>query len=222
VQDQGAGIAPDQQDQLFVPFARLGAERTGLEGTGLGLALSQRLMQAMGGTLVLERSGPHGTVFAVELPTAPNPAADSSWITSSGSWSTMASARTPATLLYIEDDLANLTLVEAVLLPRPEWRVIPALQGRLGIELALQHQRDIVLLDLHLPDMHGIDVLRQLRADARAAGAPVVIISADATPRSAEALTSAGVNAFRTKPLDVCAFIGTVERLLLERAGRTR
>jgi PAS domain S-box-containing protein len=217
VHDQGAGIAPEQRDQLFVPFARLGAERTGVEGTGLGLALSQRLTRAMAGALFLERSGPEGSVFTVELPATANPLADAPTLVARAGRPS-AAPRVPATLLYVEDNLANLTLVETVLLPRPEWRLIPALQGRLGIELARQHAPDLILLDLHLPDMHGAEVLRHLRADPRTAQVPVVVISADATPRTIEALTADGAEAFLTKPLDVRAFVHTVERLLARAA----
>ncbi len=156
-------------------------------------------------------------MFSVELPGAPNPLADRPALAARGGRVGGAPAL-PATLLYIEDNLANLTLVETVLLPRPEWRVIPALQGRLGIELAVEHAPDVVLLDLHLPDMHGADVLRRLRADPRTAGTPVVVISADATPRTVDALAADGADAFLTKPLDVRAFVQTVERLLARAA----
>jgi CheY-like chemotaxis protein/anti-sigma regulatory factor (Ser/Thr protein kinase) len=217
VHDQGAGIDAAQRDQLFVPFARLGAEHTGVEGTGLGLALSQRLAQAMGGTLFLERSDAEGSVFAVDLQPTDSPLTALPIVTARGEGAS-AGAPAAATLLYVEDNLANLSLVETILLPRPQWRVLPALQGRLGLELALQHRPDVILLDLHLPDMHGRDVLRELRADARTAGIPVVVISADATPRTVEALTADGVAAFLTKPLDVRAFLATVERALLARA----
>jgi CheY-like chemotaxis protein len=223
VSDEGAGIAPERQGGLFVPFARLGAEHTGVEGTGLGLALSQRLAQAMGGTLLLERSGPGGSVFAVDLPPAEDPLAGVSAIAAraarDGGAPAGAGARGGATLLYIEDNLANLSLVETILLPRPEWRLIPALQGGLGLELAAEHAPDVVLLDLHLPDMHGGEVLRRLRADPRTARVPVVVISADATPRTVEALRAGGADAFLTKPLDVRAFLATVERALAGRAG---
>jgi CheY-like chemotaxis protein/anti-sigma regulatory factor (Ser/Thr protein kinase) len=216
VSDEGPGIAPARQDELFVPFARLGAEHTGVEGTGLGLALSQRLAHAMGAKLFLERSGDGGSVFAVDLAPAADPLANAPALAARDEGARPGS-RPAATLLYIEDNLANLSLVETILLPRPEWRLVPALQGGLGLELAAEHAPDLVLLDLHLPDMHGRDVLRRLRADPRTARVPVVVISADATPRTVEALTADGADDFLTKPLDVRAFVATVERLLARR-----
>jgi PAS domain S-box-containing protein len=218
VSDEGAGIAPAQQGELFVPFARLGAEHTGVEGTGLGLALSQRLAHAMGATLFLERSGAGGSVFAVDLAPAADPLAGAPAFAARAE-DAARGPRPAATLLYIEDNLANLSLVETILLPHPEWRLIPALQGGLGLELAAEHAPDVVLLDLHLPDMHGAEVLRRLRADPRTAGAAVVVISADATPRAVETLTAAGADAFLAKPLDLRLFVRTVERLLEPRGG---
>ncbi|HEU4454819.1 MAG TPA: PAS domain S-box protein, partial [Longimicrobium sp.] len=219
VEDQGAGIPADQRDQLFVPFARLGAEHSSVEGTGLGLALSQRLARAMGGELELERSGPTGSVFYVELRPAADPLADAPGRTARAG-STGSAAEVPeATLLYVEDNLANLTLVETILIPRPGWRVLPALQGRLGLELAAEHVPDVILLDLHLPDIPGREVLRLLRADPRTARTPVVVISADSTPRTVEALLGDGADAFLTKPLDVREFLATVERVLARTAA---
>jgi CheY-like chemotaxis protein len=186
-----------------------------VEGTGLGLALSRRLMEAMGGGLVLEQSGPDGSTFVLEvrlaadpldglvLPPAPAASADEG----------EAPCR-PVTLLYVEDNLANLTLVETILGSRPGWRTIPALQGRLGAELAREHEPDLVLLDLHLPDVNGDEVLRRLRADPRTAHIPVVMISADATPRTIDRLLAQGADAYITKPLDVDEFLATIDRLL--------
>ena len=126
---------------------------------------------------------------------------------------------TTATLLYVEDNLANLALVETILLPRPTWRLVPALQGRLGLELAQRHAPDLILLDLHLPDLPGREVLRLLRADPRTRRTPVVVITADATPGTAEALLAEGATAFLTKPLDVRAFLSTVDRALADATG---
>jgi CheY-like chemotaxis protein len=109
----------------------------------------------------------------------------------------------PLTVLYIEDNLSNLQLVEQVLRLRPAVRLIPAMRPQLGLELAAEHGPDLVLLDLHLPDMPGQEVLRRLRAQARTANVPVVVLSADARPALINELLAQGVRAFLTKPLDV-------------------
>jgi PAS domain S-box-containing protein len=213
VEDTGPGIPPASVDQLFTPFGRLGAERTEVEGTGLGLALSRRLAEAMGGSLDLEATGPAGTVFRLELDGAASPlpaAGDAAAADDDG----QPAPHSPALLLYVEDNLANLSLVETILLSRPRWRTMPALQGRLGVELAREHRPDLVLLDLHLPDLPGEEVLRQLRAGERTARTPVVVISADATRSTIDRLLAAGASAFLTKPLDVQEFLDTLDRLL--------
>jgi CheY-like chemotaxis protein len=211
VEDTGRGIRADLVDQLFTPFARLGAEQTDVEGTGLGLALSQRLCEAMGGALRLEATSPAGSVFRLELRGAESPVR----VLEDARPFTLAEApHREATLLYVEDNLANLSLVETILLSRPGWRTVPALQGQLGVELAREHLPDLVLLDLHLPDIPGAEVLRRLRADPRTARIPVVVVSADATASSLERLRHAGADAYLTKPLDVDEFLAVVERFL--------
>jgi PAS domain S-box-containing protein len=211
VEDGGPGIADDRVHQLFTPFARLGAETTEVEGTGLGLALSRRLTEAMGGTLALESTGPAGSVFRLALDAAHDPRAE---LDSTGTFPALAAPHRDATLLYVEDNLANLSLVETILEARPGWRTIPALQGQLGVELAREHQPDAVLLDLHLPDISGEEVLRRLRSDPRTAYIPVIVVSADATPSSLERLRAAGADAYLTKPLDVDEFLRVLERFL--------
>ena len=205
--------------QLFTPFARLGAEQTEVEGTGLGLALSLRLAEAMGGTLELERTGPEGSVFRLGLLGAANPlrrAEDAGLAVAPSDDGEHGTAQ----LLYIEDNLANLDLVETFLLTRPGWKLVPALQGRIGVELAREHRPDLVLLDLHLPDISGEEVLRRLRADPRTATIPIVIISADATRDSLDRLRGAGADAYLTKPLDLDDFLATLETHLPGRGGR--
>ena len=211
VTDTGRGIPAERAEQLFTPFARLGAENSEVEGTGLGLALSRRLCEAMGGGLTLERSGPDGSVFRVDLVAAADPLRE---LEATGTHPVSVGPHREATLLYVEDNLANLSLVEAILLSRPGWRTVAALQGQLGVELAREHLPDLVLLDLHLPDIPGEEVLRRLRADARTAGIPVVVVSADATPASLERLRVAGADAYLTKPLDVGEFLEVVDRFL--------
>ena len=207
VEDAGRGIPAERGEELFTPFARLGAEQTDVEGTGLGLALSRRLCEAMGGALTLEASGPAGSVFRVELGAADDPLRA---LEDTGTFAVPDGPHRAATLLYVEDNLANLSLVETILLSRPAWRLLPALQGGLGVELAREHRPDVVLLDLHLPDLPGAEVLRRLRADPRTASIPVVVVSADATPASVERLRQAGADAYVTKPLDVEEFLRVV------------
>lgn len=218
VHDTGRGIEPEKMGQLFVPFARLGAEYTEVEGTGLGLALSKRLVEAMGGTLQAASTPDVGSTFRVELPLVPSPLERLASAAEHGE-----RRRTPAeapaaarraTLLYVEDNLANLSLVETILAARPEITLVPALQGQLGLDLAWQHRPDLILLDLHLPDLPGDEVLRRLREDPRTRATPVVVISADATRGRIERLREAGARDYLTKPLDVDQFLDVVDRLL--------
>jgi len=213
IEDTGRGIAPERADQLFTPFARLGAEDSGVEGTGLGLALSQRLTEAMGGSLTLERTGFEGSVFRLELLVTTNPLDRLEESPAAGHFLGDA-PHAPATLLYIEDNLANLSLVETILLARPGWHTMPALQGRIGLELAREHVPDLILLDLHLPDISGEEVLRRLRADSRTASIPVVVITADATRAKVDRLIAAGADAYLTKPLDIDEFMDTLHQFL--------
>ena len=213
VEDGGRGIPGDQLDQLFTPFARLGAEQTETEGTGLGLALSKRLAEAMAGDLVLESTGPEGSVFRLDLRCASNPLLAATEVDAAGMERRDAAAP-HATILYIEDNVTNLTLVETLFETRPSWTTIPALRGRAGLDLALEHRPALILLDLHLPDVPGEEVLRELRADARTAAIPVVVISADATGAAIARLRNAGADDYLTKPLDLEEFLSTVERYL--------
>jgi PAS domain S-box-containing protein len=218
VEDTGPGIPEDRRHELFVPFARLGAERTEVEGTGLGLALSHRLVEAMGGVLTLERSSPAGSTFRVALLPEENPLQAVSAMQHTAEFAVP--PRGPsATILYVEDNVANLSLIEQIFEARPDWRLVPALQGRLGLELAREHAPDVVLLDLHLPDISGEEVLRELRAAPRTAATPVIVISADATPKTVERLLHAGATAYLTKPLKVRQFLRTLDGVLAAADG---
>ena len=218
VVDTGRGVPSTRLDELFTPFARLGAEQSDVEGTGLGLALSRRLCEAMGGELTLERTSAEGSVFRVDLATVDSPLRV---FESGANIPAVSAAYREVSLLYIEDNLANLSLVETILMARPGWRVLPALQGQLGVELAREHRPDVILLDLHLPDIAGDEVLRRLRADVRTASAPIVIVSADATPSSVERLRVLGADAYLTKPIDVDEFLRVVDRFVPPHRGGT-
>jgi len=119
-----------------------------------------------------------------------------------------------ATLLYIEDNLANLSLIETILSERPEIELRSALQGRLGLDLAWEHRPDLILLDLHLPDISGEEVLRRLQNEPRTREIPVIVISADATPGTIERLMGAGARGYLPKPLDVDLFLSTVDEAI--------
>ena len=215
VRDEGPGIPPERMGELFVPFSRLGAEQEGVEGTGLGLALSQRLVEAMHGRLRVESEVGEGSTFWIELPLAQHPLRRlESYRQTAIPGLPRVSGNGPHRILYVEDNLANLNLVESILEDRPEIQLLPALQGRLGLELAREHSPDLVLLDLHLPDMAGEDVLRELRSDARTSRIPVLVISADATPRQIARLQLAGAQGYLTKPIDVDEFLTAVDEAL--------
>jgi two-component system, sensor histidine kinase and response regulator len=206
VTDTGDGIPPEMMARLFTPFDRLGAEQSAVDGTGLGLALSKRLVEAMGGTLQAESVVGRGTTFTVELPCAPRPAF---MVAPRAPILEPEVARARGTILYIEDNLANLRLLERILRLRPGVTLMSAMQGRQGVDLARVHHPDLVLLDLHLPDLPGEEVLRLLREEPRTRGIPVLILSADASPGQIRRLLDQGASAYLTKPLDV--------RQLLER-----
>ena len=218
VSDTGRGIAPEMIGRLFTPFDRLGAEQTTIEGTGLGLVLSHHLVEAMGGSLSATSTIGQGTTFTVELRRAESPTVESD----------RPSNRTAGeddhdgirgTVLYIEDNLSNLRLLERILARRPGVTLLSAMQGSRGIELARDHQPDLIILDLHLPDLPGSDVLARLSTDPRTKRIPVVILSADATPGQIKRLLEQGAREYLTKPLDVKQVLAVVEETLAKVEG---
>ena len=211
VTDTGPGIAPAMQERLFTPFDRLGAEQTGIEGTGLGLSLSRRLVEAMGGRLLVDSRPGDGATFIVELAAAEAPAVAAPPVDDAGV--TAAPPPIQGTVLYVEDNLANLRLVERVLGRRPGLTLLSAMQGSHGLELARSHRPGLVLLDLHLPDLRGDELLARLRRDARTRDIPVVVLSADATAGQIRQLLAAGARAYLTKPLDVTELLGLVDEV---------
>ena len=209
VKDTGQGIDPDSIDMLFIPFERLdaGAET---QGTGLGLALSQRLVEAMGGTLTVTSAPGQGSTFTVELARG-EPVAVAAADTEESELLAERTYDGERSLLYIEDTVANIRLVEEILSSRPSVRVLPAGMGTLGVELAAEHRPDLVLLDLHLPDIGGDEVIARLRGDERTKDIPVVVLSADATDLSPGPLLEAGAQAYLTKPIGVRELLEVVD-----------
>jgi signal transduction histidine kinase/ActR/RegA family two-component response regulator len=218
VADDGPGIAPELMPRLFTPFDRLDAQELSVEGTGLGLALSRGLAELMRGTLSAESTVGEGSKFTIELPAAECPTQEVERAARPLGVEP-ADAGPRGTVLYVEDNSSNLRLVERIIVRRPGVTLLSAMQGRRGVELARDHRPDVILLDLHLPDVPGQDVLAQLRADPLTREIPVVILSADATPGQASRLLQEGAHAYLTKPLVVSQFLGILDELL---AGAVR
>jgi len=239
VRDTGPGIPHEKQDQLFVPFSRLGAERSAVEGTGVGLALSKQLVEVMGGVIGVDSFPGHGSTFWVELLAADLSIADkhpprvgaapprssrraavdrtpNGTLTPNGTRTPngtgpAGAVGTGVIVLQIEDNPSNSALVEQVLAKRPGVRLISAGEGRAGLELARQHRPDLVLLDLHLPDLPGDELLHRLKAVPELADTKVVVVSADATPSRIREMLDLGVEGYLTKPVDVEALLRLVD-----------
>jgi len=215
VADSGLGMTPEQMELLFTPFERLGAEQTGVEGTGLGLTLSKHLVEAMGGTMDVESQVGVGSVFSVEFALVAAPASSAA-VAAAAAPASRPLRTGDASVLYVEDNVSNLRLLERVLAHRPGLKLLAAMQGRLGLDLARRHRPNLILLDLHLPDLSGDDVLQQLRADPATREIPVVIVSADATPGQIDRLLAAGARAYLTKPLDIAKLLTLVDEIVGE------
>lgn len=217
--DTGIGIAPPDLAKLFLPFERLGANKSEVEGTGLGLALSRSLMHAMGGSISVDSVLGQGTTFCLELPLAKNPLERLTEMPQDDLKRQVTANRAKAfTMLYIEDNMSNYRLIQSILDYRPGVELIGAMQGGIGLDLARQHRPNLILLDLHLPDIMGHEVLRRLRQDPATSEIPVVVLSADATPHQIERLLTPpeghlGARAYLTKPLDVGKFLQTLDAL---------
>jgi PAS domain S-box-containing protein len=204
VRDTGNGIPPEKMDRLFTPFDRLGAEHSQVQGTGLGLALCQRLVRAMQGLIGFNTTAGHGSTFFIELAKADPPAPVVPDGNDQGPAAT--SEENKRTILYVEDNVSNLTVVEQMLAEQPQFKLISAMLGQAGIEMARQHLPDLILLDLHLPDLHGREVLSRLRRDETTCEIPVVIISADATVSQIKRLRAEGARDYLTKPFEMQDF----------------
>jgi CheY-like chemotaxis protein len=215
VRDTGAGLAPAQLAQLFKPFNRLGQEGTDKQGTGIGLVVCKRLVEWMGGVIGVESTVGHGSLFWVELDltTEPHPEAHADERTV-GASANLQGAVPLHTLLYVEDNPANLMLVEDIIERRPDIRLLSAKDGKSGIAIARTVLPDVILMDINLPGMSGIDALRILSADHATEHIPVIALSANAVPRDIEKGLQAGFYRYLTKPINVTEFMDTLDGAL--------
>ncbi|SFX90518.1 ATP-binding protein [Pseudomonas sp. NFACC36] len=215
VSDTGHGIALDQLAQLFKPFERLDADPQ-VEGTGLGLSLSKSLLEMMQGSLQVHSVPQQGCCFTLLLPAAQVSDSHSAPI------APLAVARPPVQyhgkVLCIEDNLSSLALIETLMQRRPGIQLLSSMQGQIGLDLARQHAPQLILLDVTLPDLEGLEVLRRLRQSPATAATPVLMITADASDLTHRALQDAGATAILTKPIHIQAFLAHLEHYLPEPA----
>lgn len=209
IQDTGHGISGPDQKLLFQPFQRFGDK--GIEGTGLGLALSLRFAQMMGGDIQLVESSASGSTFSIQLKTVQ---AEYQKVEIPAAVAEARESTAQGTILYIEDNLSNLRLLEMAFADRPGLNLISAIQGGLGLEMAREHKPDLILLDLHLPDLMGDEVLRRLKADPETCTIPVVMLSADATHSQIRKLRAGGALDYFTKPVDLKRLLEIVSEQL--------
>ncbi|MGI9073696.1 MAG: ATP-binding protein [Bryobacteraceae bacterium] len=210
ISDTGLGIPPEFQNRVFVPFDRLNAHQTDVQGTGLGLALSRKLVELMGGCIGVESEPGSGSAFWIDLPSTEGPSKriESEGVPSKAvpqSWAV-------TTVLCVDDNTANQHLMERIFEHRPQTHLLFAMQGSLALELAMQHAPDLIFLDLHLPDLNGDIVLQRLRAHPVTKNIPIVMLSADGTPGQIQKLIDLGASDYVTKPLDIPMLLAVVDR----------
>lgn len=213
ITDTGIGISKKDLPKLFNPFERIGAEKTNVEGTGLGLSVVKRLMEAMGGEYGAQSVLHKGSTFWVEfsMTKGHHKQVAQQTATSKGKEEQAISG----TLLYIEDNFSNIELVDQILSSqRPNLHLVTDAYGKNTLKLALEYKPDIILLDLNLPDVYGKNVLEMLKKNKNTETIPVVVISADALPQQIEALMQTGAAHYLTKPLEVESFLNVIDHIL--------
>jgi PAS domain S-box-containing protein len=215
VHDTGEGLSPEKRAQLFQPFNRLGQEASSEQGTGIGLVMSKRLVELMGGEIGVESTVGAGSVFWFELNLAAEPQHAAGAVEAlAPHHAHVQRGAVPRTLLYVEDNLANMQLVEQLIARRPDMRLLSAGDAILGIALARTHRPEVILMDINLPGMSGIQALKILREDPATAHIPVLAISANAMPHDIKKGLEAGFLRYITKPIDVNEFMEALDLAL--------
>ncbi|MDP3031240.1 MAG: ATP-binding protein [Rhodocyclaceae bacterium] len=220
VRDTGVGLTAEQLGQLFQPFNRLGKESGAEEGTGIGLMVTKQLVELMGGTIGVESTSGVGSVFWFELGLATGPLlAIPEAEHAVPLLVPVPDGAAQRTVLYVEDNPANLELVEQLIGRRSDLRLLSAADANLGIEFARVYQPAVILMDINLPGISGIEALKILHADPLTAHIPVIAISANAVPRYIETALAAGFSDYLTKPIKVNEFMDTLDVVLKSTQG---
>ncbi len=209
--DNGPGIAPEHMSDLFQPFERLGAEFGGVEGTGIGLTITKRLVEMMGGELGVASEEGRGTTFWVDLPTGGGEAAVAPV---DQDLPAQVLNEAPYRALYIEDDPASLQLMRAIFERQQKSALVDALNAEFGLELARSRHPDVIFMDINLPGMDGYEALKILKADATTQDIPVIAISAGAMQKDIERGLAAGFSDYLVKPLDLNHFQTALDNAL--------
>jgi PAS domain S-box-containing protein len=223
IRDTGAGLSPELQAQLFQPFNRLGQEGAGQEGTGIGLVVAKQLVELLGGTIGMQSQVGVGSTFWIDLlpASSPQPVIDPGDTVHDIPPADATGTRI-RTLLYVEDNPANLKLVEQIIARRRDLELISATTGQLGIELARSRIPDVILMDINLPDISGIEALQILRLDTATANIPVIAISANAMRHDIRRGMQAGFFQYLTKPIRIDEFTATLNAALASAATADR
>jgi PAS domain S-box-containing protein len=211
VSDTGLGMTRAQMDELFQPYNRLGRERTAVEGTGIGLVISRRLAELMGGSLRAQSVAGEGSNFILTLPRAPNVEGG---LTTESDLPTEPAGYRQRRVHYIEDNETNIEVMRGMLLRRPQVKLSVSVNGLDGLAAVRLHRPSLILLDMHLPDIDGLELLRHLKDDDDLGSIPVVVVSADATAAHIEAALTAGAAHYITKPVNLASFLAILDELL--------
>jgi PAS domain S-box-containing protein len=211
ISDSGLGMTREQMDGLFQPYNRLGRERSAVEGTGIGLVISRKLAELMGGSLRAHSVAGEGTTFVLNLPRAAF--ADSTLSTSGDMPDTLAGYR-QRLVHYIEDNETNVEVMRGMLLRRPQVHLSVSSNGLDGLAAIRQRRPSLILLDMHLPDIDGLELLRHIKDNDELCDIPVVVVSADAIAANIEAALTAGAARYVTKPVNLTAFLAILDELL--------
>ena len=211
VTDTGIGMTEEQMAELFKPFNRLGRERSAMQGTGIGLVISRRLAELMGGSIGVKSIPGEGSSFTLRLPKALDP---DTVRTDLDALDTGPAAYHRRIVHYVEDNETNVEVMRGILAQRPQVQLEVSITGLDGLAAVKARRPHLILLDMHLPDIDGMELLRHFKNDPLTAPIPVLVVSADALMPQIDAALAAGAVRYVTKPVDVAELLGAVDELL--------